>query len=119
MYLSSQVLSPASDLASYLGDGDCNHDSDCEGSLICGNNNCNKEVIIVKLFFEYFLTIFTILNEREACGIQKMTVVQGSVLWRHVIMGKGLVLLIMIVIKMTFILVGKQTATANILSQRF
>ena len=59
VYLSSQVLSPASYLASYLGDGDCNHDSDCEGSLICGNNNCNKEVIHVKLFFEYFLTIFT------------------------------------------------------------
>ena len=47
--LSSQVLSPTTDLASYLGDGDCNHDSDCEGSLICGNNNCNKEVIWVKL----------------------------------------------------------------------
>ena len=119
MYLSSEVLSLTSDLVSYLGDGDCNHDSDCKGSLICGNNNCNKEVIFVKLFFEYFLTIFTILTEREACGIQKMTVVQGSVLWRHVIMGKGLVLLMMIVIKTTFILVGKQTATANILSQRF
>ena len=28
------------------GDGDCNHDSDCEGSLICGNNNCNQEVLL-------------------------------------------------------------------------
>ena len=27
------------------GDGDCNHDGDCEGSLICGNNNCNQEVL--------------------------------------------------------------------------
>ena len=26
------------------GEGDCNHDHDCEGSLICGNNNCNKKV---------------------------------------------------------------------------
>ena len=24
------------------GDGDCNEDEDCEGSMICGNNNCNK-----------------------------------------------------------------------------
>ena len=48
-----------------------------------------------------------------------MTVVQGSVLWIHVIMGKGLVLLMMNVIRMTFILVGKQTVTANILSQRY
>ena len=24
------------------GDGDCNEDEDCDGSMICGNNNCNK-----------------------------------------------------------------------------
>ena len=28
----------------FTGEGDCNHDQDCEGSLICGNNNCNKKV---------------------------------------------------------------------------
>ena len=53
----SPVLSLTSDQVSYLGDGDCNHDSDCKGSLICGNNNCNKEVIFVKFLFEHFLTV--------------------------------------------------------------
>ena len=25
------------------GEGDCNSDNDCEGGLVCGNNNCNSE----------------------------------------------------------------------------
>ena len=25
-----------------LGDGDCDHDDDCNGPLVCGNNNCLK-----------------------------------------------------------------------------
>ena len=26
-----------------LGEGDCNHDHDCDGALVCGSNNCNKQ----------------------------------------------------------------------------
>ena len=25
-----------------LGEGDCDHDSECTGSLICGSNNCGS-----------------------------------------------------------------------------
>ena len=38
------------------GDGDCNNDSDCEGSLICGNNNCNQEVLLRFYLWTFFTT---------------------------------------------------------------
>ena len=41
------------DISVLSGDGDCNYDSDCEGSLICGNNNCNQEVLL-RNFCEHF-----------------------------------------------------------------
>ena len=63
------------------------------------------------------LRSFSILIEREDCGILWMTVVQGSVLLSHVSMEKEPAPMMMNVKKVTIILVAKQIATVNILSQ--
>ena len=72
--------------------------------------------VIKRWFYEYFW-FFTILIEREDYGILRMTVVRGSVLLRHVNMEKEPAPLMMNVKKVTIILVVKQIATVNIMSQ--
>ena len=54
-----------------LNEGDCDSDLDCEGSLVCGDNNCPQSVRTMK--GENFEDILILNNCREASGTLRMT----------------------------------------------
>ena len=54
-----------------LNEGDCDSDLDCEGSLVCGDNNCPQSVRTMRE--EYINDSLIMSHYREASGTLKMT----------------------------------------------
>ena len=59
-----------------IGEGDCDEDAECEGSLLCGNNNCAsgpKGMDCCAARYVSIVFVFIILLLYLQCTVQRMT----------------------------------------------